>query len=168
MSGHSRWSQIKHKKAITDKKKGQLFSKMSKLISLAARKESNPEINIELRGIIERARQINMPKENIEKAISRISDKSPRLEELYIEALGPGGVALKIKAVTDNRNRTISEIKKILSDCNSKMVPLGSIGWMFNESISISAVNINSQLYKLFDVLDDNDDVEDITSNLQE
>src|SRR3990167_2726011 len=127
MSGHSKWSQIKHCKALTDKKRGQLFSKASKLISLAAKKGINPETNLELKNAIEKARSLNMPNDNIQRAIGRVADKSVQLEELSIEAIGPGNIALKIKAVTDSHNRTISEIKKILVDNNSKVVPPDSI-----------------------------------------
>ena len=108
MSGHSRWSQIKHKKGANDKKRAQLFSKLSKLISLAARKGANPETNMELKNAIEQARSFDVPNDNIERAIKKASDKSAtQLEELSIEAIGPGGIALKIKAITDHSNRTI-------------------------------------------------------------
>ena len=191
MSGHSRWSQIKHKKGITDKKRGQLFSKLSKLISLAARKGADPLSNLELKNAIEQARSFNMPSESIERAIKKISDKSAaQLEELSMEAIGPGGIALRIKAITDSHNRTISEVKKILNDHGSKMVPPGSISWMFtphlktedskisesnqslsagfNQPITITNPDIQAQINKLFEALDDHDDVEDVTSNLQE
>ena len=169
MSGHSKWSQIKHKKAETDKKKGQLFSKLSKLISLAAKKGIDPGSNIDLKNSIDQARSFNMPLDNIERAIKHIADKSwVQLEELYIEALGPGGVALKIKAITDNRNRTIAEIKKILNDFNSKLVPPGSISWMFNRPSPSIDKTAQQELDKLFETLDNNDDVEDISSNFQE
>lgn len=168
MSGHSKWSQIKHKKGITDKKKGQLFSKLSKLISLAARNGVNPATNTELKNAIDKAREINMPNDNVQRAINKIADKSVHLEELIIEALGPGGVALKIKAITNNRNRTISEIKTILGNNKSKMVNPGSISWMFNQSISINDSEENKQIDVLFEALDNNDDVEDITSNLKD
>lgn len=167
MSGHSRWSQIKHKKGITDKKKGQLFSKISKLISLAAKGGLNPETNLELKNAIEKARSMNMPNENIQRAINKVSDKSAQLEELSIEAIGPGGIALKIKAITDNRNRTMAEVKKILSDHNSKLVPPGSISWMFSQPVSMTDSENNKKLDELFEALDDNDDVEDVVSNLQ-
>ena len=99
--------------------------------------------------------------------ISKISDKSNQLEELLIEAIGPGNTALKIKAITDNRNRTISEVRKILSEHNAKMVPPGSISWMFSQDISIDESSQN-ELSKLFEALDNNDDVEDIASNLKD
>ena len=169
MSGHSRWSQIKHQKAITDRKKGQLFSKLSKLISLAARKGTNPETNLELKNAIEKGRALNMPNDNIERAIKKVSDKSAtQLEEINIEAIGPGNVAIKVKAITDNRNRTVSEVRNIFSDLGAKMVPPGSISWMFNQSVSVDDPQIKIQLEKLFEALDDNDDVEDIISNLKD
>ena len=166
MSGHSRWSQIKHQKAITDKKKGQLFSKASKLISLAARKGINPESNLELKNAIEKARSLNMPNDNIQRAVNRVADKSVQIEELSIEALGPGNIALRIKAITDSRNRTIAEVKRILTDHGSKMVPPGSVSWMFNQPVTVADPDVQTQIDKLFEALDDNEDVEDVTSNL--
>lgn len=166
MSGHSKWSQIKHKKAITDKKKGQLFSKLSKIISLAARKGTSVDTNIDLKNAVEKARSINMPADSIQRAINKVSDKSSQLEELSIEAIGPGGIALKIKAITDSRNRTINEIKKILSDFNSKMVQPGSISWMFSQPPVETDQATQDELTKLFEALDDQDDVEDVVSNL--
>lgn len=167
MSGHSRWSQIKHKKELTDRKKGQVFSKASKLISLAARKGSNPETNQELKNAIDNARAINMPNDNIQRAINKVSDKSSQLEEIVIEAIGPGNIALKIKAITDSRNRTISEIKKIISDNHSKMVPPGSISWMFGQVVSVIDPGTQDMIQKLFEALDNQDDVEDVASNLE-
>lgn len=167
MSGHSKWSQIKHQKAITDKKKGQLFSKLSKLISLTAKKGTNPQSNLELKSAIDNAKTHNMPNENIERAIKKVSDKSSdQLEELSIEAIGPGGIALRIKAITDSHNRTISEIKSILNDHLSKMVPPGSIAWMFNQPATVSDQKTQEAITKLFEALDNNDDVEDVVSNL--
>lgn len=166
MSGHSKWSQIKHKKEITDKKRGQIFSKLSRLITLAAKRGPNPETNSALTQAIEKAKAASMPKENIDRAIKKVSDKGlAQLEELSIEALGPGGVVLKIKAITDNRNRTLAEIKKILSDHGSKMVQPGSLSWMFNQPISIADALDQEKLDKLLEALDDQDEVEDVSSN---
>ncbi|OGN07995.1 MAG: hypothetical protein A3C61_02050 [Candidatus Yanofskybacteria bacterium RIFCSPHIGHO2_02_FULL_39_10] len=169
MSGHSKWSQIKHQKAITDKKKGQLFSKLSKFISLAAKKGTNPQSNLELKSAIDNAKSFNMPNDNIERAIKKVSDKSAeQLEELTIEAIGPGGIALRIKAITDSHNRTISEIKNILNDNSSKMVPPGSISWMFGQPAIVTDETTQNQITRLFESLDNNDDVEDIISNLEQ
>src|SRR3989344_9539564 len=169
MSGHSKWSQIKHKKALTDKKKGQVFSKLSRLITLAAKKGADPKSNPSLAQAIENAKVVNMPNENIERAIKKVSDKNQaEPEELSIEALGPGGVALKIKAITDNRNRTMAEIKKILTENNSKLVQPGSLTWMFNQPFTLSDSSLQEQVDKLFEALDDQDEVEDVNSNLAE
>lgn len=166
MSGHSKWSSIKHKKGITDQKRGQLFSKLSKNITLAARNGADPKTNTALANAIEQARTENMPKDNIDRAIKKVSDKSAnQLQEVVIEAIGPGGVALRIKAVTDNSNRTINEIKRILADNHGKMVTPGSISWMFNTPATISP-EAHIQLDTLFEALDDQDDVDDVTSNL--
>ncbi|PIR41954.1 MAG: YebC/PmpR family DNA-binding transcriptional regulator [Candidatus Yanofskybacteria bacterium CG10_big_fil_rev_8_21_14_0_10_37_15] len=166
MSGHSKWSQIKHKKALTDKKKGQVFSKISKLLTLAAKKGTDPKTNPELFQILERAREVNMPGNNIERAIKKVSDKNQdQLEELAIEALGPGGVALKINVITDNGNRTIAEIKKILSENNSKMVQPGSLSWMFKQKLTPNQSD-QDKIEKLFEDLDNQDEVEDVSSNL--
>lgn len=168
MSGHSKWSQIKHKKALTDKKKGQIFSKLGRLITLAAKKGADPKSNPSLAQAIENAKAVNMPNENIERAIKKVSDKNQvQLEELSIEALGPGGVALKIKAITDNQNRTMAEIKKILMEHNSKLVQLESLTWMFNQPLTLSDTTTQEQVDKLFEALDDQDEVEDVISNLE-
>lgn len=169
MSGHSKWSQIKHKKGVTDKKKSQVFSKLSKLITLAARKGTDPKTNTELSRAIEHARSFNMPSDNIDRAIKKVSDKSQaQLEELSVEVLGPGGIALRIKAITDNRNRTLSEIKKILSDFEIKMVQPGSIQWLFEQpSVSIEDPELQNRIDRLFEALDDHDDINDIVSNLK-
>lgn len=166
MSGHSRWSQIRRQKELIDKKKGQLFSKLSKAITIATRKGTDPKTNIFLAKAIEQARSLNMPNNNIERAIKKASEKdSVQLEEIIIEAIGPSGIALRIKGVTDNKNRTISEIKKILSDHKSKMVQPGSIGWMFNVPAKINE-QTQQEIDKLFEALANNDDVEEVVSNL--
>ena len=180
MSGHSRWSQIRRQKELTDKKRGQLFSKLSKAITLAARKGTDPKTNITLQNAVEQARAVNMPNDNIERAIKKVSEKGGvQLEEIVIEAIGPGGVALRIKGVTDNKNRTIAEIKKILSDHEAKMVQPGSISWMFNVPARATETRLRTgpsprdeqtqqKLNELFEALNNNDDVSDITSNLSD
>lgn len=169
MSGHSKWTQIKHRKAATDKKRGQLFSKLSKLVSLAARKSANLENNIELKHAVDRAKSMDMPIDNINRAINKARDKSgSQLDKLVIEAIGPGNVALRIKAITDNKNRTVSELKKILGDHGAKMVSPGSISWMFNQSVTIENQTIGEEIDELCEAIDDHGDVEDIISNLKE
>ncbi len=168
MSGHSKWSQIKHKKGLTDKKRGQIFSKLSKVITIAAKKGADPKANPSLAQAIEQAKAVNMPSNNIERAIKKVSDKSSaQLEELSIEAIGPGGSALRIAAITDNRNRTITEIKNILIDNESKMVPPGSLSWMFEQPPLSIDEPTQKKLAKLLEALDDQDEVEDIISNTE-
>ena len=167
MSGHSRWSQIKRNKDLTDQKRGQIFSKLSKNITLAARKGADPKNNIALANAVEQARRENMPNDNIERAIKKASEKdSAQLEEIMVEAIGPAGVALRIKGVTDNKNRTISEIRKVLSNHEAKIVQPGSIGWMFNAPIQIDG-QMHQKIDELLETLDNLDDVSDIVSNLE-
>jgi len=173
MSGHSRWSQIKRQKGVADQKKGQLFSKLSKVISIAARRGADPEMNMELKNTIEKAREANMPKENIERAIKRVSEKgAAQLEELAIEAIGPESLALIITAITDNKNRTMGEIKKILSEFGYKQ---GSVMWGFTKQgqefvpqypIENISENTKNSLEKIFEKLDDNEDVQKVYDNL--
>lgn len=132
MSGHSKWSQIKHRKAITDKKKSQIFSKLTKLISIAAKEGTDPNTNYKLKSAVEKAKSLNMPSENIKRAISKIKD-APQvaLEELTIEAVGPVNISIIIEAITDNKNRTLAEIKKLLSKNEAKIATPGSQLWQF-------------------------------------
>ncbi len=167
MSGHNKWSSIKHKKGITDQKRGQMFSKLSKNITLAARNGADSKTNSVLANAIEQARAENMPKENIDRAIKKVSDKSAQLQEVVVEAIGPGGVALRIKAITDNSNRTIGEIKKILTNHHVKMVNPRSIDWMFHTPTTISPEE-HVRLDTLFEALDNQDDVDDVVSNLED
>lgn len=132
MSGHSHWAGIKHKKGLTDQKRGQLFSKLLNTIAIAARQESNPEFNPRLRTAVEKAKENKVPQENIERAIKRASEDK-NLEELIIEAYGPEGTAIFIEAITDNKNRTIAEAKKILNENGAKLAEPGSVRWAFEQ-----------------------------------
>lgn len=132
MAGHSKWAQIKHKKAITDSKKAKIFSKMSRLISIAAKEKGpDPNTNASLRSVMEKARAVNMPADNIERAIKK-STEEKNLEEILLEAYGPGGSALLIQCITDNKNRTNQEMRKILLDNGGKLANEGSVKWMFD------------------------------------
>lgn len=135
MSGHSKWSQIKHKKALTDAKKGKIFSKLAKVISLIAKNDGNIETNPSLRMAVEKAKSVNMPAENIERAIKKGSGEieGAKMEEVIYEVYGPGGSALILEGITDNKNRTIAEIKHILTRCNGKLAETGSVNWLFNK-----------------------------------
>ena len=133
MSGHSHWSGIKHKKEITDKKRGKVFSKLLKAITAAVGGEPNPDFNPRLRTAVQKAKEANVPVDNIERAIKKASEPGAALEELMIESYGPGGVAVLIEAVADNKNRVIAEVKKILSDHGAKLAEPGSVLWAFTQ-----------------------------------
>ncbi|BCX15444.1 MAG: putative transcriptional regulatory protein [Candidatus Parcubacteria bacterium] len=131
MAGHSHWAQIKHKKAIVDAKRGQLISKLVRAISIAAREGSNPELNFKLRSAIERAKNFQVPIENIERAINKVSETS-KLEEVFYEAY-LDEVQLLIKTITDNKNRTLGEIKHLLNKYGGRLGEVGSVRWNFKE-----------------------------------
>lgn len=174
MSGHSKWSQIKHKKGISDQKKGQAFSKLAKKISIAARKGADPNSNYQLQSVVNEARSINMPKENIERAIKRASDKDAAvLSEVIIQAMGPGGVALVIECITDNSNRTVNEVRIILTRNTLRVVPEGSLNWMFDKDKNpLSPIQASPEnaatLDKALEELDTNDDVENVFTNIKD
>ena len=135
MSGHSKWSSIKHKKAVTDARKGQQFTKVAREITIAAREGGgNPEGNYRLRLAIEKARSVNMPHDNIQRAIKRGTGElgGAQLEQLRFEGYGPHGVAIMVETVTDNRNRTASEIRNIFSKAGGNLGATGSVAWMFS------------------------------------
>lgn len=135
MSGHSKWSTIKHKKAANDKIKGNVFTKMAKGITVAVKKGGgigDPEANFALRLAIDKARAVNMPKENIDRAIERGMGKgSEELFELSLEGFAPQGVAVIVEAVSDNTNRTIAELRSLMEKHGGRMGEPGSVGYLF-------------------------------------
>jgi len=134
MSGHSHAKTIKHQKNITDQKRGQMFSKMARVISVTVKEGGpSPETNSKLRVAIETARSLNMPKENIERAIKQAAGgaEGTNLEEVIFEAYGPGGIAIIVEGITDNKNRTLGEIKQIINQNGGKLVGEGGVKWMF-------------------------------------
>ncbi|MBD0317338.1 MAG: YebC/PmpR family DNA-binding transcriptional regulator [Thermoleophilia bacterium] len=135
MSGHSKWSSIKHKKGVADARRGRLFSKLSRAIIVAARDGGpDPENNIALANAIEKARDNSMPKDNIERAIARGSGAGPdgqAYEQITYEGYAPGGVALLVDAVTDNRNRTASEIRHLFAKHDGNLGASGAVAWLF-------------------------------------
>lgn len=135
MSGHSKWSQIKHKKAIADSKKGKAFGKLAQAISIAARANPDPAKNLRLKGEIERARAVNMPNESIERAIRRTTDKdAAALSEIQVELIGPASAAIIVSAITDNSNRTINDLKKLATTFDAHMAGQGAVSWMFKKT----------------------------------
>ncbi len=136
MSGHSKWSTIKRKKGKEDEKRGKIFTKLIKEISVAARTGGGDiEANSRLRQAIDAAKTANMPKENIERAIKKGTGELPGVnyEEAVYEGYAPGGVALYIEVLTDNKNRTVSEIRHILTKHGGNMAEAGSVAWMFSQ-----------------------------------
>ncbi|KKT23125.1 MAG: hypothetical protein UW08_C0001G0088 [Parcubacteria group bacterium GW2011_GWB1_43_8b] len=171
MSGHSKWAQIKRKKGITDQKRGQIFSKLLRAVSVAAKNDPNPQYNPHLKAAIDKAKENNVPQDNIERAIKK-SQEVKDTESLLIEAYDPEGVALLIEATTDNKNRTVSEIKKILSNHGAKWADPGSVMWAFEPDIDghgwkpkfPQQVPSKSQekLIRLMEELDNHGDVDEI------
>lgn len=132
MSGHNKWSQIKHKKGAADKKKSLTFGKILAAISVAAKTGgANPDQNPRLRSLIEKAKENNVPNENIDRALKRASEKE--LQEFLFEAYGPEGVAILIEAITDNPNRLIQELRMIAGEVGAKPADPGSVLWAFEK-----------------------------------
>lgn len=133
MSGHSKWSSIKHKKALTDAKKGKVFSKLANVISVSARNGDDPSMNPALRLAIEKAKSAEMPTVNIQRAIDRGSGKNGAvdLKEVTYEVYGPGGVGLIVEVISDNPVRTIAEIRAVLNRNNSKLAENGAVSFQF-------------------------------------
>ena len=130
MSGHSKWSSIKHQKAVSDARRGQLFTKLTREIIVVVRQGgSNPEMNFRLRLAVQKARDNNMPLDNIERAIKRGSGtaEGTTLVEMVLEGYGPGGTAILVQALTDNRNRTLQEVRNIFSRYGSSLGESGCV-----------------------------------------
>ena len=136
MSGHSKWAGIKHKKAVVDAKRGKVFSRISKELSVAARLGGgSPDMNPRLRLAMEKAREANMPSENVKRAIQKGTGELPgaTYEETTYEGYGPGGVAILLEIMTDNKNRTVGEIRHILTKQGGNMGEAGCVAWMFDK-----------------------------------
>jgi len=135
MSGHSKWATIKHKKAATDAKRGSLFTKVIKEITVAARNGGNPDTNPRLRVAIERAKEASMPADNIDRAIKKGTGQLEGVtyEDITLEGYGPGGVAIYVEGVSDNKNRTTAEVRTIFTKKGGNMAGAGSVAWMFEK-----------------------------------
>jgi YebC/PmpR family DNA-binding regulatory protein len=147
MSGHSKWAQIKRQKGVNDSKRGQMFTKLAREITVAARQGGgDPETNFRLRLATQRARSMNMPQENITRAVARATggaDGAAQLEEVTYEGYGPGGVAIFVEALTDNRNRTVAEVRNVLTRNGGSLGENGSVAWIF-EPRGIVLVNLDT------------------------
>ena len=176
MSGHSKWHSIKHKKGALDAKRGKLFTKFIKEITVAARYGGgDPDANARLRKAINDAKAGNMPNDTIDRAIRRGTgeEEGVNYEEITYEGYGPGGVALLIQSMTDNRNRTVAEIRHLFSKNGGNLGESGSVGWMFDKKGYIvveKAARSEEELFELAidagadDLRDDEDNFEIITS----
>ena len=148
MSGHSKWASIKHSKGKADKQRSKIFSKLSKEISVAAKLgDKDPVMNPRLRSAIQAARSANMPKDNIERAISKGSGEGDdfNLEEVTYEGYGPGGVAILIESMTDNRNRTVAEVRHALTKFGGNLGAEGSVSYLFKQTGLITVSGIEDE-----------------------
>lgn len=190
MSGHSRWAGIKHKKAVVDAKRGKIFTRIAREITVAAKQGGGkPENNPRLRKAIEDARNVNMPQENVKRAVQRGTGELPGavFEEVTYEGYGPGGVAVFVEGTTDNRNRTTSEIRKIFADHGGNMGESGCVAWMFelkgyltvpkaaaeeekltNAAIDLGADDIKADDEEMFEITTAPADLESFKTKLQE
>ena len=178
MSGHNKWSQIKHKKGITDAKKSKIFSKLVRYITVEAKLSGGKE-SPGLRAAIEKAKRVNMPGENIERAIKKAGEQGEHMESITYEAYGPGGVGIIIETLTDSRNRTAQAIKHLLSKNGFALAGIGSVSWAFNKKISREGLIWEPNMFtplsdtdlelldKLVDEIEENDDVQDVFTNAE-
>jgi YebC/PmpR family DNA-binding regulatory protein len=177
MSGHNKWSKIKHKKAATDAEKSRIFSKHSALITMESRRAKGDVSSPGLAAVIERAKKDSMPKENIDRAVAKgAGTDGNSLEEVLFEGYGPGGVALLITAVTDNNNRTSQEVKRVFTKLGYQLGAPGSASWAFTKTdagyIPTSPLSISDtdgqKLADLIDSLMEQSDVQDIFTSADE
>lgn len=181
MSGHSKWHNIQGRKGKQDAIRSSQFTKMAKLIAIAAKGGGDLAANFSLRLAIEKAKAVGMPKDNIDRAIKRGTGEleGAQIEEVIYEGYGPGGVAVLVKCLTDNKNRTVSDIKHIFSENGGSMAGAGSVMWRFRQEPTESGLQwvakdkvsvseeAGAKLQKLFEQLDENDDVEDYFTNAE-
>lgn len=177
MSGHNKYSKIKHKKALTDAKKSKIFSKFSRLITLESQKVGGNVSSPSLKTAIEKAREVNMPNDSIERAVKKgVTEKQGSMEPITYEAYGPGGCALIVETLTDNRNKTAQEIKHTLSKNGFEIATPGSATWAFEKKIGEgwiphTLIPLSEEdgtiLLKLIEEFEDNDDVQEVYTNAE-
>jgi YebC/PmpR family DNA-binding regulatory protein len=155
MSGHSKWSTIKHKKAATDAKRGKLFTRLAREITLAAREGGgNPDVNFSLRLAVDKAKSANMPKDNIERAIKRGTGelKGEELSEVTYEGYAPNGVALLLQVLTDNKNRAVADVRRIITRQGGTLADAGAVAWQFDRKGYIAVAPDGVDQDTLFEV----------------
>lgn len=175
MSGHSKWSTIKHKKAAEDAKRGAVFTKIGKKIHIAVKKggSGDPEMNPALRQVIDEARYANMPLENIKRAIEKASgaNSANDAQEVIYEGYGPNGVGFMVTSVTDNRNRTSAEVKSIFEKAGGSMGGPGSVSYMRNiQPVPMITVDQSTReaCERMIELFNDNEDVVEVWCNMAE
>jgi YebC/PmpR family DNA-binding regulatory protein len=165
MSGHSKWATIKHKKAALDSKRGKVFTRLIKEIMIAARNGGDPDSNARLRTAITAAKAVSMPAENIKRAVMRGTGEleGGQIDEILFEGYGPGGAAVLVNVATDNRNRTVSEIRHMFSKNGGNMGEVGSVAWMFERKSQIFVDGANATEDQLMAIVLDTggDDIRD-------
>jgi YebC/PmpR family DNA-binding regulatory protein len=165
MSGHSKWASIKRQKGTTDAKRGQLFTKLGREISVAVREGGpDPNLNARLRLAVQRARESNMPMENIERAIKKGSDRNDgaALEEIIYEGYGPNGAAVYVEALTDNRNRAAAEVRNVFTRAGGSLGESGCVSWLFDKRgvVTVSSSEIDPDEVGLVAIDSGADDVQ--------
>lgn len=174
MSGHSKWSKIKHKKAATDARKSKVFSKLVRFITVEAKRAKGDRNSPGLRLAIEKARAENMPADNIDRAVEKAAASSDALETVVYEAYGPGGVAIIIEGYTDNKNRTVQEVKHLLSKSGGSLAAQGAAMWAFQKNAEgklepTTTVDLSDadgeKLAEIVDELEEHDDVNEVYTN---
>ena len=165
MSGHSKWANIQHRKGRQDKKRGKLFSKLIREVTVAAKYGSDPSANPRLRAAIDKAKSQSMPKENIDRAISRGSGEEEgfNFEEVTYEGYGPGGAAILIECMTDNRNRTVAEVRHALSKFGGNLGSDGSVSYLFEKVGLVTLTTVDNKNQTMEIAIDAG--AEDIESN---
>lgn len=155
MSGHSKWATIKHKKAAADAKRGKAFTRLIKEITIAARSGGDPDTNARLRTAVSAAKAVSMPADNIKRAIMRGTGEleGGAIEEVTFEGYGPGGAAVMVKVATDNRNRTVSEIRHLFSKNGGNLAEVGSVAWMFDRKSQVVIDEDKATEEKLMDTV---------------
>jgi YebC/PmpR family DNA-binding regulatory protein len=155
MAGHSHWAQVKHKKAVVDAKRGQMISKLIRAITIAAREGTNPDTNFKLRSAIDRAKEFQVPLENIERAIKKSEAREDALEEVIFEAY-LNDVQILIKTITDNKNRALGEIKHLLNRFGGRLAEPGSVIWNFKErAVFVIDKKDEEKIFEIMSILED-------------
>lgn len=177
MSGHNKFSKIKHKKAASDAQKSRIFSRLSKMITVESKKANGDVNSPALATVIETAKKENMPKDTIERAVKKGTDKdSATLDAVTYETYGPSGVAVIIEVLTDNKNRAAAEVRHILTKNNCELAGPGAASWAFtktgadwsaNTTVALNEAD-TEKLEKLLEALEENEDVQGVYTNIEE